>query len=217
MTAKNRLKHFFKNSLVKKFLVLILIIGTIFGTVGGFFFGSMITLQTEMPYTVVISTSMVPTLNVGDFIVVQGIPEDQVQVGDIIIFYTDFWGGSKPGYPVIHRVIEIYEDNDIVPIINQPANNNSYYNGKWFKTKGDNNDAADTYPTPYFYSGRRQVIGRMILNIPFIGWPQVLLTSFGGQYVVIFIIGLLILLLIYFTISDNKPDKKEKKDESTEK
>ena len=209
MSRWTRIKDFYRKPIVKKTVTLGIIIGGIFGSVGGFYLVSMLVLQTPTPYTVVVSESMVPTLNVGDLVIVQGVPEDSIQVGDIIIFYTDFWGSSILTYPVIHRVVDIYEGNETVPVINQPANNNSYYNGRWFKTKGDNNFGADSNPTPYFYNGRVQVLGRMIFKIPYVGLPQVLLTSLGGQWFIIFLIGILIFFLIFLTLTDTEDEKKQ--------
>lgn len=190
-------------------MTLAIILGAVFGSIGGFFLGSVIVLQTEMPYTVVISDSMVPALNVGDLVIVQGVSEGQVTVGDVIIFHADIWGASKPPYPVIHRVINIFSGNDTLPHLSDPANNNSYYNGTWYETQGDAIGTPDILPTPYIYSGRKQIVGRMIFRIPYLGLPQVFFTYFGGQWFIFVIIGFLILLLIIFSFTGS--DKKEEK------
>ena len=56
--------------------------------------------------------------------------------------------------PVIHRVYDIYKEN----------------NSLFFITKGDANDDPDTDPV---YS--ENVIGKVIYNIPKIGWIPILI------------------------------------------
>ena len=65
-------------------------------------------------------TSMLPTLEGGDLVVIQGVPMSQVHVGDIIVY-----GGncSASGLSVVHRVVEV--------------------TGAGLITKGDNNAKTD--------------------------------------------------------------------------
>jgi signal peptidase I len=58
-------------------------------------------LGTEVPVVAVTSGSMEPELQRGDLIVVHGKPFDAIEVGDIIIYQTDF-----TNVPIIHRVID---------------------------------------------------------------------------------------------------------------
>jgi signal peptidase len=118
-----------------------------------FWFGLRTALAVDNPFYVVPSESMVPTLNVGDVVVIRNGPDftfDDVKVGDIIVFHTDDGGGRT----IVHRVVEIY-----------------YYdlqNGdRLLKTKGDNN--------PQSYEGfdypieKKDYYGKVISIIPKIG------------------------------------------------
>ena len=100
--------------------------------------------------TTVISGSMKPTMDVGDMAIVLDVPADSVQSGDIIQFWMD-------GEMVIHRVVEASGKGD----------------GRLFVTKGDANrepDAAPVYP--------RQVMGKVVLNIPKVGWAAIAVKGF---------------------------------------
>ncbi|GAI30763.1 unnamed protein product, partial [marine sediment metagenome] len=100
--------------------------------------------------TTVISGSMRPTMDVGDIAIVLYAPADSVQTGDIIQFWRD-------GEMVIHRVVEVSDGGG----------------GRLFVTKGDANrepDAAPVYP--------RQVRGKVVLNIPKVGWVGIAIRDF---------------------------------------
>ena len=93
---------------------------------------------------VIASGSMTPTLNVGDIAITIQTPPETINIGDVIQYRT-------PNGPIIHRVIEKYES----------------YGSVWFVTKGDANNAPDD-PID-----SRQVIGKVILTIPQIGWVSI--------------------------------------------
>jgi len=70
----------------------------------------------------VTGTSMYPTLEEGDMVVVQKVPFSSIKVGDIIVYDPPC---SATGNSVIHRVVSIEQG------------------GGGFITKGDNNGATD--------------------------------------------------------------------------
>ena len=102
-------------------------------------------LNSEYPIVVVTSESMVPTVNVGDLALIAGVPTEDIQNGSIIVFQATWRGDSAP--PVIHRVINITEDED----------------GKiWFTTKGDNtatNPMPDPEPCPDLFRNSNRIVG----------------------------------------------------------
>ncbi|MHA1597038.1 MAG: signal peptidase I [Candidatus Asgardarchaeia archaeon] len=100
-------------------------------------------LNSEEPLTVVMSESMVPTINVGDILVVRGVPPEEVKVGDIIVFTPPWFSGES----IVHRVIDKFELNGTL----------------FFVTKGDNNPVADP-PTNSSY-----LVGVVIAIIPKLG------------------------------------------------
>ena len=68
------------------------------------FFGLKVAFRTEyLPFHPVSSESMVPTLNVGDLIVVRGVDPGSVTVGTVIVFH------SPRNYDmlIVHRVVGI--------------------------------------------------------------------------------------------------------------
>lgn len=72
--------------------------------------------------------SMEPTIPTESLIVVHKTAPENVQVGDVICFYSE--DPALNGYPNTHRVVEISEENGTV----------------LFTTKGDASELTDTYP-----------------------------------------------------------------------
>jgi len=110
----------------------------------GIYIGLQIALATTTPWVAVASGSMNPALEVGDLMIIQGVPASSIQVGDIIVF-------DKPqGSRTIHRVTRI-----------QTLPNGTIQ----FKTKGDANPNEDLQWIP-----EQNVHGRVIHRILYIGW-----------------------------------------------
>lgn len=89
--------------------------------------------------------SMLPTYHTGDVVIVRQVPPEQVQVGDVILFKGK--GGS-----IVHRVVEIQEQDG----------------QRIFITKGDNNNTLDDPVTPEEYGGK--AVG----FIPRVGWIAII-------------------------------------------
>ena len=98
--------------------------------------------------TVIASGSMQPTLNVGDIAITVKTPAKTIKIGDIIQYYR---ASGEP--PTIHRVIDKYRSGGLT----------------WFITKGDANNAPDDPINEH------QVIGKVILTIPKLGWVSICL------------------------------------------
>ncbi|MHA2425613.1 MAG: signal peptidase I [Candidatus Thorarchaeota archaeon] len=130
----------------------------------------MLTMGTTSPLVVVTSESMRPNLERGDLLVIQARSEEYISLGDIIVFWTDW----HPDSPIVHRVVEIIEDQE---------------NGRQFVTKGDNNPTNDR--------GERTIedlLGVVVLRIPFIGHVSMFLqTTLGVLIFTVVIIELFIL------------------------
>ncbi|MFX1519450.1 MAG: signal peptidase I [Promethearchaeota archaeon] len=145
----------------------------------------------ESPLRAVSSGSMRPTYNVGDLLVIQNIPSDKLQVGDVIVFEV-----STRSYDIVHRIIEIqYRSQD----------------GKlYFRTKGDNNPAPDYWGGSECWNGmipEENVIGKVIFSVPLIGYVSLAVSSEYG----VLIIGAIILLIILISIpfGDQKTSDEE--------
>jgi signal peptidase len=114
---------------------------------GGALVVAMIWLNTGMlgvqPF-LVSGPSMKPALGPGDVVIIKEVDVGTVKVGDVIRF-------SRPGGSVIHRVTEVK---------NSPQ-------GRVFITRGDNNNTDDSPVTAAQYQGK------VVLEIPYIGWIPV--------------------------------------------
>lgn len=107
-------------------------------------------LSTDMPIVAVESSSMVPTFNKGDILVLQGVPTGKASVGDIIVFSV-----NEQETPIVHRVVAINEDGT-------------------FRTKGDANSASLPFETNINPS---QIHGRSVMVVPFVGWIKLAITE----------------------------------------
>ena len=117
-----------------------ILVGLVFLITYGGMAVARVAMKTESPIMVVPSTSMVPTLNVGDIVIVKGVDPNTITVGTIIIFRSP--SGS---IDIIHRVIGIIKEGNTL----------------YFQTKGDHNSAADPWsPGVPEANGSRTVILR---------------------------------------------------------
>lgn len=133
---------------------------------------------------VIISESMVPHINVYDAVVTIRVNEKQIQVDDIITFLSKEI--ETAGTPITHRVIGIVHD----------PNNQSKIIG--YRTKGDHNNTAD-----FALIAPNEVIGKVFLRIPMIGYLQLIMTKPIGWLLVIVIPCLLIIGTDIFKLFKN--------------
>lgn len=162
-----------RSEIVKTGFLLVLVVGVTLGGYGLF----MVGMGTNTPLVVVTSESMVPTIHVGDLLVLQGRTEEGLQVGDIIV-YVDDWNPN----PIVHRIVEI---EDIEGTLH-------YY------TKGDANAQRDP--------GSRtidEVVGEVVLIIPWIGYVSLWLKELPGQITVI-VIFIAILVVPEFVCTEEE-------------
>jgi signal peptidase I len=200
----------------KDVIIGVLIIGiALFGTFGVFAIMKA-SLKTDIPLVVVTSESMVPTINVGDLLVVKGMKyvngsdikngtvEDKQ--GDIIIYDANgLWNGKYPlpegNQPIVHRIVGKWW--------NETAK--EYY----FYTKGDNNDKIDppggleNIPVPAHH-----ILGVVKNIIPKLGYMKIWLTESNlGVPLIIIIGGLLVISIIYDVMHPEDEEEEKKKSE----
>lgn len=101
--------------------------------------------------SVIPTGSMIPVINPGDVVIVAKTSGSQVKLGDIIEYRN-----PKENINIVHRVIEVQGDGD----------------QKIFIAKGDNNNSPDIDPVP-----QQNVIGKVVLNVPKIGWISLIIKS----------------------------------------
>ena len=156
-------------------------------TVPSVFNHSVLTLLTK---------SMEPVYKAGDVVVVKKVNEHDLQVGDVISFYSS--APDIKGMPNTHRVIRI-----------------ETVNGKTvFWTKGDNNEMADIYGVE-----SKDLIGKVVFKVPAVGKAVRYIQTKKAAYFLIIIVP--ILVIFFFEIKNVKEKFKQVKEgeakEETEK
>ena len=155
----NRIAKIFSTAI---FVVLVFIIALIIGYVIRVNYlsknGDLGKVNTNF-YTI-LTQSMYPTIKAGDVVVTYKDDKDKYNVGDVVTFISD----SNGGITVTHRVVEVYELN-------------GYYS---YATKGDNNNAKDSEMVK-----SDNVLGKVVLKIPKIGYAQQFLVSKTGWIVAV--------------------------------
>ena len=143
--------------------------GATFVILIGVFYGGTYLLKgvlgTNYPMMVVVSQSMVPTLGVGDYILIQAVNNfddiiaDDPPYGDILVFKRP---GNDDEY-IVHRAIE------------------KTYDDRWiYTTKGDNNYSPDGAPV-----SEDRVIGKVINRVPIVGYFSLFIKTFKGFALVV--------------------------------
>jgi len=153
MSIKSSKRTNFISNEVKYVVIAVVVIAIIW-------LGLRFFLQVNSPFYVVSSESMVPTLQVGDLVVLKNGPSgfsfNDLQAGDIIVFHTEDGGGRT----IVHRIAEIYHGDNA-------TKEGAQADERLVKTKGDNN--------PVSYEGLDYPIretdydGKVILIIPKVG------------------------------------------------
>jgi signal peptidase len=189
--AKAKLTKLLKNSYMKTILLGVILLGAVFA----FWFSLRIGLRTDYPLLAVASGSMVPTLNVGDLIIVQGVPASEIYAapqtsntpGDIIVFKGVVIG--RPDELIVHRAI-----------------NKTYRDGVfYFITHGDHNPpGSNEGPFP-----ESVLIGKVVGVVPWIGNVPLFIRTPQGTILLIFLF-VLILLIEYFPVPWRKEGEKPK-------
>jgi len=139
----------------------------------GINWGLALALNTDMPVVAVESYSMVPTFSKGDILILQGIPQEQLKVGDIIVF------SPEPGQtPVVHRIIEVNPDGT-------------------FQTKGDNNNGQLPFEKRI---EPQEIHGKAVLIIPYLGWLKIGMMEYFLPNILWFVLAGGIIALIYMGV-----------------
>lgn len=115
---------------------------------------------------VVLTGSMIPEIQVKDVVLTKKVDSSELKEGDIITFLSS--DERFEGLTVTHRII------DIIP--------NEVTGNLQFKTRGDNNNSPDVALVEDY-----NIIGKVILKVPKIGYLQDFLATKGGWIIVILI------------------------------
>jgi len=187
------LRRFWKNSYVKTILLAAIIVG---GVVA-FWFGLQAGLRTQYPLLTVASGSMVPTLNVGDLIAVQGVSNvadlnaGANPVGDVVVFRRPPANDEL----IVHRAV-----------------NKTFYEGLWYiRTKGDANSGPDTWTGRDNYGGmisQNLLIGKVVGKVPWLGYIPLYIRRPEG-------ITLIIVLMVIIILAEYIPEMSKKQKTET--
>ena len=121
---------------------------------------------------VIITESMIPTINVNDAIVVKRVKDNTLSIGDIITFSSnDIY---FKGLTVTHRVVgkQLGADGNYI-----------------YRTKGDNNSLEDTALV-----NSDNIYGKVVIKLPKIGYVQLFVSSPFGFVVSIIVPVLLVIV-----------------------
>ena len=221
-SRESKTKNFFKEH-KKQIIVGLIILAVGFGGPFLIFQIIKVALNTEYPFTVVLSESMSPTIERGDLLILQGKnPENIIngtvasKDGDIIVYDAhgvwDSWPrGSVPSEPIVHRVVGKYYDDST---------------DKWmFYTKGDNDltnpdiDPPDgslvidyKYPVP-----EDKILGVVIGRIPWIGNISIFFSTSNIGIILIIVVGALLVITVIWDIVSPEEDEEEKEKKEAEK
>lgn len=182
--ARQTLKWDQRSEITKTIFVIAIIVGVTLGGYGAF----TVAMGTSSPLVVVESESMLPTLEVGHLLVLQARAPEQIHVGDIIVF-----DASYHTKPIVHRIVQIENVSGEL----------HYY------TQGDNNDLQDP-----MYRVYEDIIGVVVLAIPYIGHVTLFLHQPYG-FAIVIVLFLALLILPEFFMKDKEDEKSIQ--ESTEK
>jgi len=168
-------KFFKKNPAARVILLIAILFIATYGSVEVL----KLVLHTESPLMVVSSGSMIPTLNVGDIILVRGADPSTITVGTIIIFHSPY----DYQMPIVHRVIAISNEGNSI----------------FFQTKGDNNPGPDGWSVP-----GQNLMGVYVAKLPYVGLISLELRGPLGATLIILLVG----LIIAIEYSESKPKQK---------
>lgn len=154
--------------------------------------------STSLPVVTVSSESMVPALNVGDIVFIQG--KATYAPGDIIVFRG--WRED----PIIHRIVAKIEGGEIERLAGFSAPDERLSRlavpaRTVYITKGDHNPSYDQdYGNPPI--AQQSVFGSGFFVIPYLGWVKILFVRVFGNNIALGIAMVFSILLMYSYIVD---------------
>ncbi|WP_255150867.1 signal peptidase I [Halorarius halobius] len=128
------------------------------------------TVGASHSYTVM-SGSMEPAISPGDVVLVREVPPRRIERGDVITY--EFTDGGGAVQRRTHRVVDVVARED----------------GRYFRTKGDANDAPDPQLVP-----ADAVVGRVVATLPVVGHVTLFASTRVGFVALVLVpVGLLFL------------------------
>jgi signal peptidase I len=162
--------------------------------------GFKVVLQVNNPFYIVSSESMVPTLMVGDVVVLRngangsGFSFSDLKAGDIIVFHTEDGGGRT----IVHRIAEIYQKDSNNGAEGHRAGGGGGGSERLLKTKGDNNPIS--YEILDYPIKDSDYYGKVIFVIPKVGLVFKALSTPPLSYVIIIILAAAVVAIVSMSI-----------------
>jgi signal peptidase I len=140
------------------------------------------------PLYVVVSKSMVPTLQIGDLVIIRTVPFSSIHVGQVIIYQQPTVTGTCPnpgGLIIVHRVVAITSSGLLI-------------------TQGDDRNTNPTPDEPYRWPPLPStcVKGVVFLAVPYLGLISMSIT-YPYNYALVGVI-LLFIFLWEFSVGQKK-------------
>lgn len=135
---------------------------------------------------IVLTDSMYPQIHSGDLIICHTAGPEEIEAGDVIVFFDPAGNGTTV---VTHRVVEVLEENGTLS----------------FKTKGDNNNAEDRLAVP-----EGNLLGTYESRIPGAGNVAMFMQTTPG--LILCVVCPILLLVGWDMLRRRKYEKEKQKD-----
>lgn len=204
-------RRLWKNEYFQTAVTIVLIVVLVLG----FWLGLRFALNNDYPMLAVASGSMclvqpnqcdgwshpfARTLHTGDLIIVQGVSASDIHtgpnpVGDILVFHV------SPGSDelIVHRAIEETTIDGTI----------------YFITQGDANNAPGPPETPGLPAGAvpmSDVVGKVVLRVPWIGWLALFMRDQSGVYLIMALIIIIVAVEVVISIAGSREAETKKKE-----
>lgn len=186
------LKHLWRNEYFQTIVMTVSMVMVFLA----FWYGTQWVLNTEHPALAVVSTSMLPTLNVGDLIIVQGIaPEElnaQYITGDVVVFRDS----GNVERLIVHRAVRIENVSGVYRIT----------------THGDNNPvhSEETF-------SQDKLVGKVVGRVPYVGNLALITHSLGNTYFLIVFAIIAIVIISMLPLGNDNEDESAEEQKSLQK
>ncbi|MEM0313641.1 MAG: signal peptidase I [Candidatus Bathyarchaeia archaeon] len=190
--ATGTIRKIWSNDHIRNALTLVLIFVVIYGGAHVTYIATQLALRTEYPALAVASGSMLPTLNIGDLIIVQGVNPENICAdrlkGDILVFRNPY----NPSELIVHRAIKL-EKRD------------GYY---LITTLGDYSRYGERDQFSPWNSSL--LIGKVIARVPYIGNLPLLFQAERSTFILLLaFIAAIFALTLFITSGEEKPHEEK--------
>jgi signal peptidase I len=197
----SRLGRLWKSEYFQTTIVLVMIVTVVFS----FWFGLRLALNTDYPMLAVASGSMSMVQPDGGW----SLPFDRtLHTGDLIIVEGASTSGIHPGPNPVGDILVFRESAQSDELIVHRAISETTIGGEtFFVTQGDGNAVLGLGPGPGSPTPAQNVIGKVVLRIPWIGYLALFMRDQSGEYVILALI--IIIIAIELVVSGSGSDRTE--------